>query len=92
MTSFATHLRLGHVAVLGLGLAAWGCDGASARDAGGAGSTEGGGAEGAIAFVGVHVVPMDEERTLEDQTVVVLDGRIERLGPRTSVDVPEDAE
>ena len=31
-----------------------------------------------VAFVNVNVVPMDRERILEDQTVVVRDGAIER--------------
>lgn len=43
------------------------------------------------AFVDVAVVPMDVERVLEHQTVLVRDGRISALGPATSVDVPADA-
>ena len=30
----------------------------------------------AVAFVGVNVVPMDRERIIENQTVIVRDGRI----------------
>jgi imidazolonepropionase-like amidohydrolase len=44
-----------------------------------------------IAFVGVHVVPMDEERVLADQTVVVEGGRISAFGPRAEVSVPTGA-
>ena len=41
----------------------------------------------AVAFVDVTVIPMDRERVLERQTVIVRDGRIAALGPvgRTSV-------
>lgn len=44
-----------------------------------------------VAFVGVNVIPMDRERVREDQTVVVRDGRIERIGPAGEVEVPRDA-
>jgi imidazolonepropionase-like amidohydrolase len=47
--------------------------------------------ETSVAFVGVNVVPMDAERILRDQTVMVRGGRIVELGPLASVDVPEDA-
>lgn len=40
------------------------------------------------AFVGVNVVPMDSNRVLEDQTVVVNGGRIVALGPSADTDVP----
>jgi imidazolonepropionase-like amidohydrolase len=43
------------------------------------------------AFVGVNVVPMDRERVLRDQTVIVRDGAIEVVGGRGEVDVPGDA-
>lgn len=43
------------------------------------------------AFVDVAVVPMDRERVIEHQTVLVRDGRIERIGPADVVDVPLDA-
>lgn len=43
----------------------------------------------AVAFVDVSVVPMDEERVLSNQTVLVRDGRIVAIGPR--VKVPEGA-
>ncbi|MDH3298208.1 MAG: amidohydrolase family protein, partial [Gemmatimonadota bacterium] len=43
------------------------------------------------AFVGANVVPMDEERVLEHQTVIVADDRIIRIGPAGEVDVPDAA-
>ena len=45
----------------------------------------------ATAFVDVSVVPMDRERVLERQTVVVRDGRIVAMGPAGSTAVPADA-
>ncbi|TXK64333.1 amidohydrolase family protein [Alkalisalibacterium limincola] len=44
-----------------------------------------------IAFTGVNVVPMDEERQLPDHTVVVDAGRIVAVGPVGEVEVPEGA-
>lgn len=41
------------------------------------------------AFVDVNVLPMDSERVLPHQTVLVRDGRIEAIGP--SLPVPRDA-
>lgn len=38
-----------------------------------------------IAFVDVNVVPMDRERVLRGQTVLVRDGRIEAIAPRLQV-------
>jgi imidazolonepropionase-like amidohydrolase len=43
------------------------------------------------AFVDVMVIPMDRERLLEHQTVIVRDGRIERIGNSDQVEVPSDA-
>jgi hypothetical protein len=43
------------------------------------------------AFVGVTVLPMDEERALENQTVVVRGDRIVTVGPAASVSVPTGA-
>lgn len=48
-------------------------------------------AAGAVAFVDVTVVPMDSERLIEGQTVVVLDGRITAIGPVDSTPVPAEA-
>jgi hypothetical protein len=44
-----------------------------------------------VAFVNVAVVPMDRERILTGQTVVVRGGRIAEIGAATSVRVPGDA-
>lgn len=46
---------------------------------------------GTVAFVDVAVVPMDRERVLRDQTVVVVDGRITAVGPASQVKVPRGA-
>jgi imidazolonepropionase-like amidohydrolase len=43
------------------------------------------------AFVGATVIPMDRERTLENHTVIVRDGRIVAVGPASSTAVPSDA-
>lgn len=42
-------------------------------------------------FRNVDVIPMDTERILADQTVVVRDGRIDEIGPAASTSVPEGA-
>src|SRR5207302_6868952 len=44
-----------------------------------------------MAFVGVTVIPMDSERRLLDQTVVVADGHIAAIGPRAEVAIPDGA-
>ncbi|MBA2457422.1 MAG: amidohydrolase family protein [Gemmatimonadales bacterium] len=41
------------------------------------------------AFVDVTVIPMDRERTLPNQTVIVRGGRIVEIGPAARVKVPE---
>jgi imidazolonepropionase-like amidohydrolase len=46
---------------------------------------------GAVAFVNVNVVPMDRERVLEAQTVIVRDGRIATIGPSASTRAPASA-
>ena len=43
------------------------------------------------AFLHVHVVPMDSERVLRDQTVVVSGGRITAMGPADKTAVPPGA-
>jgi imidazolonepropionase-like amidohydrolase len=48
-------------------------------------------ADAVVAFADVTVVPMDRERTLAGQTVLVRDDRIETVGPSTSVNVPSGA-
>jgi imidazolonepropionase-like amidohydrolase len=46
---------------------------------------------GDVAFVNVSVIPMDRERVVRDQTVVVHDGRIATMGPAASTEVPAGA-
>jgi imidazolonepropionase-like amidohydrolase len=46
---------------------------------------------GVTVFVDVNVVPMDSERALANQTVVVEGGRITALGPTAKVTVPAGA-
>ncbi len=41
-----------------------------------------------IAFVDVNVVPMDSERVIERQTVIVRDDKIVEIGPTSEVEVP----
>src|SRR4030095_7299017 len=43
------------------------------------------------AFIGVNVIPMDRERVLPDQTVVVRNGGIADIGDSKKVKVPRDA-
>src|SRR5687768_10036776 len=43
------------------------------------------------AFVGVNVIPMDRERVLTDQTVLVRNGVNAEIGDATKVKVPKDA-
>lgn len=44
-----------------------------------------------VAFIGVNVVPMDSERVIENQTVIVRGDRIAELGPSAKIKVPADA-
>ena len=44
-----------------------------------------------IAFLHASVVPMDRERIVSDQTVVVVDGRISAIGAASKVKVPDVA-
>lgn len=69
-----------------LGLALWmtACGTTSAR----APASEKPRTEDTVAFVDVNVVPMDSERLLPHQTVVVREGRIVALGPADSTRVP----
>jgi imidazolonepropionase-like amidohydrolase len=46
---------------------------------------------GVSAFVGVNVVPMDTERVLADQTVLVEGGRVTALGPAGTTTLPTGA-
>lgn len=45
-----------------------------------------------IAFVGVNVVPMDRERVLANQVVVVQDGRIVSMAPAVAARIPSGAQ
>jgi imidazolonepropionase-like amidohydrolase len=44
-----------------------------------------------VAFINVNVVPMDEERVLAGQTVIIKDGRIAELGPAEQIKIPAAA-
>jgi imidazolonepropionase-like amidohydrolase len=44
-----------------------------------------------VAFVNVNVVPMDRERILPQQTVIVLADRISEIGPADTTEIPEGA-
>jgi imidazolonepropionase-like amidohydrolase len=46
---------------------------------------------GTFAFVDVSVVPMDRERVVRNQTVIVRDGGIAHMGPSATVRVPTGA-
>jgi imidazolonepropionase-like amidohydrolase len=48
-------------------------------------------APGVIAFVDVNVIPMDRERVLEGQTVIVRDGRIASVEPSARARIPSGA-
>jgi imidazolonepropionase-like amidohydrolase len=72
--------------------AAIGSAATAAARGGGEAESEGAGPEsGAYAITHVNVVPMDRERVLADQTVLVRDGKIVRLGSAGDVAVPEGA-
>jgi imidazolonepropionase-like amidohydrolase len=45
-----------------------------------------------VAFINVNVAPMDRERVIENQTVIVRDGRIAEIGPAAKVIVPDGAQ
>ena len=48
-------------------------------------------ADGTWAFTNVTVIPMDGERVLPDQTVIVVDGVITEVGPSGAIEVPAEA-
>jgi len=77
----------------GIGLAAVLMVGAAlVRDAGAARVTpEVAPGKTTYAFVGVSVIPMDVERVLENQTVLVTDQKITRIGPSGEVEIPDGA-
>jgi imidazolonepropionase-like amidohydrolase len=45
-----------------------------------------------VAFINVNVAPMDRDRALENQTVIIRDGRIAEIGPASKVKVPDGAQ
>jgi imidazolonepropionase-like amidohydrolase len=45
-----------------------------------------------LALVGINVIPMDRERVLERQTLVIRDARIVELGPSSAVKPPAGAQ
>lgn len=49
-------------------------------------------AEEVIAFVDVNLVPIDAERIIQNQIVLVQDGRITAIGSATEVEIPENAD
>ena len=73
-------------AKLSLGFALAACAAAPLAAAGEQGSQA-----GVTAFVDVNVIPMDSERVLAAQTVVVRGDRIVAVGPAADVDVPDGA-
>jgi len=48
-------------------------------------------AEHVVAFIDVNIVPMDSERVLQHQSVIVSDDRIVHIGPVSDVEVPTGA-
>jgi cytosine/adenosine deaminase-related metal-dependent hydrolase len=44
-----------------------------------------------VAILHVRVIPMDRERVLDDQTVLIASGKIAEMGPSATVKVPADA-
>ncbi len=49
-------------------------------------------AQDLVIFVNVSVIPMNDERILPDQTVVVKDGRIWKMGPAQQLKAPKKAQ
>jgi len=45
-----------------------------------------------LALVGVHIVPMDRERVVERQTVIIRDGVITEIGPQDRITPPAGAQ
>src|SRR5690625_3941712 len=46
--------------------------------------------ETGYAFLNVNILPMTQEKILENQTVLVQDGRIADIGPAGEITVPAD--
>ena len=49
-------------------------------------------ADTTTAFVNVNVIPMDTERVLENQTVIIEGGRITTIGPAAEVTISDGVE
>lgn len=47
--------------------------------------------ERVAAFVGVNIIPLDRERIVVNQTVIVREGRIAAVGPANDIEVPKGA-
>ncbi len=45
-----------------------------------------------VAFKHVNLVPMDQKRVVEDQTVIVREGRIEAIGNSDQISIPDNAQ
>lgn len=45
-----------------------------------------------VAFINVNVIPMDKERVLQNQTVVIRDGVIAEIGDTKKIKIPKDAQ
>jgi imidazolonepropionase-like amidohydrolase len=79
---------------VGLGLCLWlaGCATSQAvQQPGPTSPSEPSTHEPVVAFVGVSVLPLDSDRVIEEQTVVVRGSRIEAVGPSASTPVPDGA-
>jgi tetratricopeptide (TPR) repeat protein len=48
-------------------------------------------AQQSTAFIHAHVIPMDRQRILDDQTVVIANGKIAQIGPSSAVKIPAGA-
>ncbi|MCK4901201.1 MAG: hypothetical protein KAS38_20630, partial [Anaerolineales bacterium] len=46
---------------------------------------------GTVAFVDVNILPMDSERVLEQQTVVVQDGKVSAMGSVDEISIPVES-
>jgi imidazolonepropionase-like amidohydrolase len=79
-------LWVGLAGLIGVSLAAYAQQGSGSDALGGAQPAH------VNAFVDVHVVPMDRERTLDHQTVLISDGKIIAMGPVGDIKVPTGAQ
>jgi imidazolonepropionase-like amidohydrolase len=76
---------------LGLFIGLWGCATAQTAQPVASAPASATGAPAVVAFVGVSVLPLDSDRVLAAQTVVVRGDRIEAVGPEASTPVPDGA-